>query len=81
MSVPLRCHRYDSGAVPAATTVKVALAPTAATALAGGVVMLGATAAAVTVSVAPVLVTLPLALPTTTLNTAPESPTAVAASV
>jgi hypothetical protein len=54
-------------------TLKVAVAPATTETLAGCAVMLGATAAVVTVNVALLLVTLPALLVTTTLNCAPLS--------
>jgi hypothetical protein len=63
--------------VPVATTLKVALGRCTLW-FAGCVVMLGATGAAVTVSVALPLLMLPAALLTTTENTAPLSALPVA---
>ena len=64
--------------MPPAVTLKVAVCPTVTVALTGCAVMLGATAAVVTVSVAALLVTLPALLLTTTLNCAPLSALVVA---
>src|SRR5260370_9064220 len=47
MFAPFFCHWYLSGAVPAATTEKLAVCPAVTVWFAGGVVMGGATAAAV----------------------------------
>ena len=73
-----RCHWYVSGAVPAAATVKVAVAPAVTIAFAGCVVMDGAAAAELTVSVAAVLVALPALFVTTHRNEAPLSAEVVA---
>ena len=64
--------------MPAATTVNVAVCPTVTVWLAGCVVIEGATAAALTVSVAALLVTLPAVLLTTTVNCEPLSAEVVA---
>ena len=74
MGAPLRRHWYDKGAVPAATTEKVAAAGAVTVTFAGGVVMLGVTFA---VSVAAALVTVPATLETTTSKEAPLSVPAV----
>ena len=58
MAVPFFDHWYDNGAVPLATTVKVAVEPGITVWLAGWVVMEGSTAP-VTVKVATELVTFP----------------------
>src|SRR5260221_551025 len=63
---------------PVATTVNVAVCPAVTVWLAGCVVIDGATAAALTVSVAALLVTLPAELLTTTVNCAPLSELVVA---
>src|SRR5260370_17227932 len=67
------CHWQPSGAVPAATTVKLAVCPAVTVWLAGCVVIVGATGAAFTVSVAAALVTVPAVLFTTTRNDDPLS--------
>jgi hypothetical protein len=72
------CHWYVSGAVPAATTENVAVCPTVTVWLAGCVVILGPTGAAVTVNVAGLLIALPAELVTITRNVAPLSPETVA---
>jgi hypothetical protein len=64
--------------VPVATTVKLAVCPAVTVWLAGGVVIVGTTAAALTVSVAAALVTVPAVLLTTTANVAPLSTVVVA---
>jgi hypothetical protein len=61
--------------------VNVAVCPAVTVWLAGWVVIVGATAAAVTVSVAAVLVMVPALLLTTTANCAPLSEIVVAAVV
>ena len=65
-------------AVPVAVTAKVAVWPAVTLELAGCVVMEGATLAAVTVRSAVLLVMLPDALLTVTLNEAPLSEVVVA---
>ena len=67
--------------MPVATTVNVAICPTVTVWFAGCVVIKGATAPALTVSVAALLVTLPAVLLTTTTNCAPLSEEVVAAVV
>jgi len=64
--------------VPLAVTENVTVAPGAAVWLAGWVVTVGATAAALTFSVAVLLVTLPLELLTTTSKLEPSSEELVA---
>ena len=64
--------------MPLATTVNVAVCPAVTVWFAGCVVIVGATAAAVTVNVAFALVALPAVLLTTTSNVAPLSVVAVA---
>ena len=59
--------------MPVATTLNVAVCPTVTVWLAGWVVIEGATAVALTVSVATLLVTLPAVLLTTTVNCEPLS--------
>jgi len=66
------------GAVPVAVTLNVAVCPTVTVWFAGCAVIVGATAAALTVSVTIALVTLPAELLTTTSNFAPLSPATVA---
>src|SRR5262245_65198810 len=73
MAAPLRLHWYAIGAVPAATTANVAICPSAIVTLRGWRVMVGATAAGVTVRRAALLLTLPALLDTTTANVAPLS--------
>src|SRR5207302_10781754 len=68
MAVPLFIHWELNGVVPVATTLNVAVCPTVTVWLAGWVVIEGATAAALTVSVAALLVTLPAVLLTMTVN-------------
>src|SRR5256886_7397992 len=65
-------------ALPISTTLNVAVCPTVTVWLAGCVVIDGATAAAFTVSVAALLVTLPAESLTTTTNLAPLSEEVVA---
>jgi len=67
-----------SGAVPAATTEKVAVCPTVTVWLTGCVVMFGPTETGLTVKVAELLVMLVTELPTITRNVAPLSPETVA---
>jgi hypothetical protein len=64
--------------VPVAATVNVAVCPAVTVWLAGGVVMVGATGAGFTVSVAAALVTVPAVLLTATENVDPLSVAAVA---
>ena len=64
--------------MPVAVTAKVAVWPAVTLELAGCVEMEGATAAAVTVSIAVLLVTLPEELLTVTLNEVPLSEVDVA---
>jgi hypothetical protein len=64
--------------VPIAATVKVAVWPAVTVWLAGCVVIDGATGAALTVSIATLLVTLPTKLLSTTVNCAPLSAAVVA---
>jgi hypothetical protein len=64
--------------VPEAATVKVAVAPAVTVTLAGWVVMVGAVAAAFTVSVALLEVALPALLVTTQRKVAPLSAVVVA---
>ena len=64
--------------MPAATTVNVAVCPAVTVWLAGWVVIEGVAAAAFTVSVAALLVTLPAVLLTTTTNCSPLSAEVVA---
>jgi hypothetical protein len=78
MFKPFFRHWYVSGAVPAATTVNVAVCPAVTVWFAGGVVVEGATGAGFTVSVAVALVTLPAVFVTTTVNADPLSDVAVA---
>src|SRR5437867_13047311 len=73
MFAPFFCHWLPSGAVPAATTANVAVCPAVTVWFAGCVVIVGATAAAFTVSVAALLVTVPAALLATTPNVEPLS--------
>jgi hypothetical protein len=77
IGAPLRRHWYDKGAVPAATTEKLAAAGAVTVTFAGDVVMLGVT---FTVSAATALVTLPATFDTTTVNCAPVSVPAVGVS-
>src|ERR1700757_864387 len=51
MTVPFLLHWKRSGVVPVATTVKVAVSPTATVSFVGCVVMLGPTVVALTMSV------------------------------
>src|SRR5260370_603811 len=81
MFAPFFCHWYPSGAVPVATTVNVAVCPAVTVWFAGCVVIAGATAAALTVSVAAVLVTVPALLLTTTVNCSPLCEVVLAAVV
>ena len=67
--------------MPVAVTLKLAVWPTSTVTLAGCPVMLGATGAGLTLSVAGVLVADPAALLTRTLNCAPLSASAVLAIV
>ncbi len=67
-----------SGAVPAAVTVNVAVCPAVTVWFAGCVVIVGATGAGFTVSVAALLVTIPAVFVTTTLNADPLSEVVVA---
>src|SRR5258708_19904948 len=69
---------YLSGAVPAATTVNVAACPAVTVWFAGCVVTVGATGAALTVSVAALLVTVPAVFVTTTVSSDPLSSDLVA---
>jgi hypothetical protein len=62
-----------SGAVPLAAAVKLAVCPAVTVWLTGCVVIAGATAAAFTVSVAALLVTVPAVFVTTTRNVEPLS--------
>ena len=78
MAVPFFFHWYVRVPVPVAVTLKVAVCPTATVLLAGWEVIEGATPAAVTVSVAALLVTLPKLFVTVTVNFAPLSPLVVA---
>jgi hypothetical protein len=64
--------------VPVAVTEKVAVWPAVTSALTGCVVIDGATPAALSVSVAALLVALPALLATTTLNSEPLSELVVA---
>ena len=64
--------------MPVATTVNAAVCPTVTVWLEGWVVIEGATAAALTVSVAALLVALPAESLTTTTNLAPLSEEVVA---
>ena len=64
--------------MPVAATLNVAVWPVVTVWLTGCVVIVGATAAALTVSVAAVLVALPAVLVTTTVNVVPLSPLVVA---
>jgi hypothetical protein len=64
--------------VPVAATLKLAVWPVVTVWLAGCVVIVGATADVLTVSVAAVLVMLPVVLLTTTVNCAPLSELVVA---
>src|SRR5438874_5327864 len=73
MLTPWFCPWSPSGAVPAATTANVAVCPAVTVWFAGCVVIVGATAAAFTVSVAALLVTVPAVLLTTTRNVEPLS--------
>src|SRR2546430_10921292 len=66
MSAPFFCHWYLSGAVPAPTTLNAAVCPAVTVWLTGCAVIVGAVAAAFTVSVAALLVTVPALLLTTT---------------
>src|SRR5260221_11957068 len=75
---PLFCHWKFNGAVPVATTVKLAVCPAVTAWLAGCMVIVGATAAAFTVSAAAPLVTVPAVLLTTTRKVAPLSDVVVA---
>ena len=70
MSEPFFCHWYASGAVPLATTVKVAVWPAVTVCAEGCVVIVGATGAEFTVKVACALVTLLTLLLTITSNLA-----------
>jgi hypothetical protein len=78
MFAPFFCHWYLSGAVPAATTVNVAVCPVVTVWFTGCVVIVGATAVGFTVSVAAALDTVPAVLVTTTANVDPLSEVAVA---
>src|SRR5258705_3241556 len=78
MFTPFFCHWQASGAVPAAVTVNVAVCPAVTVWFAGCVVIVGATGAAFTVSVADALVTVPAVFVTTTLNADPLSEVVVA---
>src|SRR5260370_20689150 len=78
MFTPFFCHWYVSGAVPAAVTVNVAVCPAVTVWFAGWVVIVGATGAALTVSVADALVTVPAVFVTTTLNFEPLAEIGVA---
>src|SRR5260370_1018546 len=78
MFTPFFCHWLLSGAVPVATTVNVAVCPAVTVWLAGCVVIVGATGAGFTVSVAAALVTVPAPLLTTTVNCSPLCDVAVA---
>ena len=60
-------HWYVSGAVPVAVTLKLAAWPAVTVLATGWTVIAGATGAAVTVRVAPLLVAEPAPLVTTTL--------------
>jgi hypothetical protein len=62
-----------SGAVPAAVTANLAVCPAVTVWFAGCVVIVGATGAAFTVSVADALVTVPAVFVTTTRKVAPLS--------
>src|ERR1700693_5846041 len=73
MASPFLFHWYVRVAVPAAVTAKVAVCPAVTLLLAGCPVMDGATCAAVTVRVAALLVALPVASLTMTVNDAPLS--------
>jgi hypothetical protein len=76
--LPFFFHWYVRGAVPVAPTVKVAVWPAVTVWLAGCDVIEGATAVAVTVSVAGLLVMLPTVSVIATLNDVPLSPILVA---
>ena len=78
MFTPFFCHWYVSSAVPAAVTVNVAVCPAVTVWFAGWVVIVGATGAAFTVSVADALVTVPAVFVTTTPNVDPLSEVVVA---
>src|SRR5260370_31910049 len=73
MFAPFFCHWYPSGAVPLATTVNVAVCPAVTVWFPGCVVIVGATGAGFTVSVAEALVTVPAVFVTTTTNADPLS--------
>src|SRR5260370_2248711 len=78
MFAPFFCHWYPSGAVPVATTVNVAVCPAVTAWFPGCVVIVGATGAGFTVSVAALLVTVPAEFLTTTANADPLSAVVVA---
>jgi hypothetical protein len=78
MLAPFFCHWKLSGAVPPATTVKLAVCPAVTVWFAGGVVIVGATADVFTVSVAAALVTVPTVLLTTARYVDPLSDVVVA---
>src|SRR5438094_667167 len=73
MFAPFFCHWSLSGAVPAATTVNVAVCPAVTVWLTGCVVIVGATAAAFTVSVVVLTVAVLALVRTITSNLAPLS--------
>lgn len=75
IAIPPLDHWYVSGAVPVATTLKVAVCPTATVWLAGWVVIVGGV---LTVKVAGALVTVPPVLVTVTVKWEPLSPLTVA---
>src|SRR5437867_7231179 len=81
MFAPFFCHWLPSGAVPAATTANVAVCPAVTVWFAGCVVIVGATAAAFTVSVAALLVPVSAELLTTTRDVEPLSALVVVAVV
>ena len=78
IAAPFFFHWYVRVAVPVAVTAKLAVCPAVTLLLAGCPVMDGATGAAVTVRTAGLLVTLPAASPTVTVNDAPSSEAVVA---